>query len=204
MQGWHNVRGYGSLHDPGLTPRGELECASLSSTFPFHSDISQVFASPLQRTIATAYLAFKPSLQNGHCIPEILALPDTQEISDHPCNTGSDPADLRRLCDEAGWQVDLSLVQEGWNDKSRNGRWSPAAKAIEARARDARRAIRERVTEMQKQGEDSPQVVLVSHNAFLHDFTEDWEDCMDEVFKGECNHLPCHSTHCTVWNLVWS
>ena len=30
---------------------------------------------------------------------------------------------------------------------------------------------------MQKQGEDSPQVVLVSHEAFLPFFTEDWEDC---------------------------
>ena len=114
----------------------------------------------------TAYLAFKPSLQNGHCIPEILALPDTQEASDNPVNIGSDPADLRRLCDEAGWKVNLSLVQEGWNDKSRYGRWVATIEAIKARARDARRAIRERVAEMQKQGEDSPQVVLVSHGGF--------------------------------------
>jgi hypothetical protein len=74
-------------------------------------------------------------------------------------------------------------VQEGWNDKSRNGCWAPTAKAIKARARDAKRAIGERVTEMQKQGEDLPQVMLVSHNAFLHDFTEDWEDYIEEAFK---------------------
>ena len=67
------------------------------------------------------YLAFKPSLQNGHCIPEILALPDTQERSEYAGDIGSDPADLRRLCDEAGWKVNLSLVQKGWNDKSRDG-----------------------------------------------------------------------------------
>ena len=41
----------------------------------------------------TAYLAFKPSLQNGHCIPEILALPDTQEIS----NTQSTKAPIQLI-----------------------------------------------------------------------------------------------------------
>ena len=136
----------------------------------------------------TAYLAFKPSLQNGHCIPEILALPDTQETSEYACDIGSDPADLRRLCDEAGWKVNLSLVQEGWNDKSQDGRWASSAKAIKARARDARRAIRERVAEMQKQGEDSPQIVLVSHCGFLPFFTEDWEESgffSGEFFRGE-------------------
>ena len=136
----------------------------------------------------TAHLAFKPSLQNGHCIPEILALPEMQEVSDNPVNIGSDPADLRRLCDEAGWKVNLSLVQEGWNDKSRNGRWGATIEALKARARDARRAIGERIAEMQKQGEDSPQAVLVSHAGFLPFFTEDWEDtgCLSgEIFNGE-------------------
>jgi broad specificity phosphatase PhoE len=184
----NNTLTYDWSRDPGLTPTGEQQCASLSSTFPFHSDISQVFASPLKRTLTTAYLAFKPSLQNGHCIPEILALPDMQEVSDNPLNIGPDPADLRRLCDEAGWKVNLSLVQEGWNDKSQYGRFAPAIVAIKARARDARRAIRERVAEMQKQGEDSPQVVLVSHGGVLPFFTEDWEDCgclSGEKYTGE-------------------
>ena len=169
--------------DPGLTPKGENQCATLSSAFPLHGHISQIFASPLQRTIATAYLAFKPSLQNGHCVPQILALPDAQETSEWPCDTGSEPADLQRICDEAGWKVDLSLVPKGWNDKGWDGRWAPTARAIMARARDARRTIREAVAEMQKRGEESPQVVLVSHGGFLHYFTEDWED--SNVFSGE-------------------
>ena len=172
-----------SRRDPGLTPKGEQQSDSLASTFPFHPQISQVFASPLQRAIATAYLAFQPSLQNGHCVPEILALPDAQETSEYPCDIGSDPADLRRICDEAGWKVNLSLVPTGWNDKSRDGRWVPTAKAIRARARDARRTIRERVAEMQKQGQDSPQVVLVGHGGFLHYFTEDWEG--SDLFSGK-------------------
>jgi broad specificity phosphatase PhoE len=169
--------------DPGLTPKGEQQSTSLSSAFPLHSHISQVFASPLQRTLATAHVAFKPSLQNGHCIPEILALPDVQETSEYLCDIGSELAELRRICDEAGWKVDLSLVQKGWNDKSWNGRFAPTARAIRARARDARGIIREKLAERQKRGEDSPQVVVVSHGGFLHYFTEDWED--SNLFSGE-------------------
>ena len=176
--------------DPGLTPKGEQQCASLSSTFPFHAHISQVFASPLQRTIATAYIAFKPSLQNGHCVPKVLALPDAQETSEYPCDCGSSLPDLRRICEEAGWEVDLSMVQDGWNDKRWDGRWAPTARAIKARARDARRTIREKLAEMQKHGEDSPQTVLVSHGGFLHYFTEDWED--SSLFSGESVHGSCH------------
>lgn len=183
-QGWHNLPGYDmGRRDPGLTPQGEQQCASLCSAFPLHSRISQVFASPLQRTIATAYIAFKPSLENGHCVPEILALPDIQETSEYPCDTGSEPAELRRICDEAGWKVDLSRVEKGWNDKSWDGRWSPTTRAIKARARDARRTIRDKLAEMQKRGEDSPQAVLVSHGGFLHYFAEDWEDC--NFFSGK-------------------
>jgi broad specificity phosphatase PhoE len=186
--------------DPGLTPEGEQQCASLSLAFPLHSHISQVFASPLQRTIATAYIAFKPSLRNGRCIPEILALPDAQETSEHPCDCGPNPSDLRRSCEEAGWKVDLSLVQKGWNDKRWDGRWAPTARAIKARARDARRTIREKLAEMQKHGEDSPQVVLVSHGGFLHYFTEDWED--SGLFSGESAHDPCDLSYFSGTNLV--
>jgi broad specificity phosphatase PhoE len=190
-----------SRRDPGLTPKGEQQCASLSSAFPLHPHISQVFASPLQRTIATAYIAFKPSLQNGHCVPEILALPDIQETSEYPCDCGSNPPDLRRVCEEAGWEVDLSLVQKGWNDKSWDGRWAPTARAIKARARDARRTIREKLAEMQKHGEDSPQVVLVSHGGFLHYFTEDWED--SSLFSGESAHDPYRFPYSSGTSLVF-
>jgi broad specificity phosphatase PhoE len=184
LQGLHNLPGSDmARRDPGLTPQGEKQCMALSAAFPFHGQISQVFASPLQRTIATAYLSFKPSLQNGQCIPQVLALPDAQETSEYPCDTGSGPADLQRICDQAGWKVDLSLVQEGWNDKSWDGRWAPTARAIKARARDARRTIKEKIAELQMRGEESPEVVLVSHGGFLHYFTEDWEN--SSVFSGE-------------------
>jgi broad specificity phosphatase PhoE len=183
-QGTHNLPGFDpTRRDPPLTETGEAQCAELAAKFPFHSRISQVFSSPLQRTVATAYLGFYPALKNGHCKPEILALPDAQETSDYPLDTGSDLADLQRLWKQKGWSVDLSLVHDGWNDKSWDGRWAPTARRIKARARDARRTIREMVEEMQKAGVQSPEVVLVSHGGFLHYFTEDWED--SDVYSGE-------------------
>ena len=175
--------GFGSRHTVYFNSRREAQCAELAAKFPFHSRISQVFSSPLQRTVATAYLGFYPALKNRHCKPEILALPDAQETSDYPLDTGSDLADLQRLCKQKGWSVDLSLVHDGWNDKSWDGRWAPTARRIKARARDARRTIREMVEEMQKAGVQSPEVVLVSHGGFLHYFTEEWED--SDVYSGE-------------------
>lgn len=192
-QGFHNVPGYDmSKRDPALTPHGKFQCHSLASAFPFHSRINQIFASPLQRTIATAHLSFTPALQNGHCRPEIVALPDAQETSEWPCDTGNDPAVLRQLCEEEGWNVDLSMVHEGWNDKSWDGRYAPTARRIKERARDARRTIREKIAEMQRNGIDSPEVILVTHGGYLHYFTEDWEDC--SLFSGESSHSP--STQC--------
>ena len=65
----------------------------------------------------------------------------------------------------AGKLVDLSRVKEGWNSKE--GRWAAVPEAIEKRAREVRRWVRER-----EEGE----VVLVTHGGFLHYFTQDWGD----------------------------
>jgi hypothetical protein len=48
---------------------------------------------------------------------KIVLLPDVQETSDVPCDTGSDPEVLRKEMEEQGIPVDMSLVQEGWNSK---------------------------------------------------------------------------------------
>lgn len=49
---------------------------------------------------------------------KVVALPDVQETSDVPCDTGSDPEVLRReLVEEKGFPVDLGLLHEAWNVK---------------------------------------------------------------------------------------
>lgn len=167
------------MHDPRLTPLGESQCATLQKThFPpsVQQSISLVTASPLCRTIHTAHLVFSPALENGKCYPQILAIPDAQETSDFPCDTGSDPDKLRSICAEQGWKVDLSLVKEGWNIKTMDGRYSPASEAIRARARDVRLLLRQKARELAAKGDADVEIVLVTHGGFLHYLTNDWED----------------------------
>lgn len=179
-QGFHNL-GYEfhSLQDPRLTPLGQSQCEKLQTTdFPPESQrsISLVTASPLSRTLHTAYLTFAPALESGKCVPTILAIPDAQETSDFPCDTGSDVDVLHQLCADQGWPVDLSLVKEDWNIKTLANRYSPASDAIKARARDARILLRQKARELVDAGDESVEIVLVSHGGYMHYITDDWEE----------------------------
>lgn len=77
-------------------------------------------ASPLRRTIYTALESFEPVFQ-AHPDVQLIALPDAQETSDVPCDTGSDPEVLRQ--EFAGKNVNIDLVQDGWNIKVRLAPW---------------------------------------------------------------------------------
>ena len=94
---------------------------------------------------------------------KVIALPEAQEVSDLPCDTGSDLEVLRKEMN--GKPVDLSLVHEGWNNNG--GKWATSADAIEARAKEARKWLKAR---------PEKEIVLVTHGGFLHFFTEDWAD----------------------------
>lgn len=180
-QGLHNVgAGCYTIPDPQLTPLGIEQCETLrKSTFSDQSNIALVMASPLCRTLHSAHIIFHPALKSGErCLPCILALPDAQETSDDLCDIGSDPHDLRTIVVEKNWPVDLSLITDGWNDKSLGSRYSPASRAIEARARDARILIRQKVRELVADGNNDVHIVLVTHGGFLHYVTNDWEDAM--------------------------
>ncbi|KAK5062949.1 hypothetical protein LTR84_005025 [Exophiala bonariae] len=179
-QGFHNVgAGCYTLRDPFLTPLGEEQCQTLRDTsFADQSRISLVVASPLCRTLQTASLMFGQTLDsNSKCSPQILALPDTQETSDDLCDVGSDPAVLQKIVADFKWPVDLSLIKDGWNDKTLESRYSPHSDAIAARARDARLFLRQKIRELVDGGSDPDvEIVLVTHGGYLHYFTDDWED----------------------------
>ncbi|KAF3352901.1 hypothetical protein VdG1_08587 [Verticillium dahliae VDG1] len=178
-QGFHNVGGgcY-TLPDPHLTPLGEEQSKALGRTvFADQSKISLVLASPLCRTLQSAYLVFQSALtSSSKCHPEIIAIPDAQETSDDACDVGTNPSVLRRVVAESKLPVNLSLVKEGWNVKALGTRYSPESNAIAARARDARIFTREKIRQLIEQGDTEPQIALVAHGGFLHYFTEDWED----------------------------
>lgn len=185
-QGFHNLRVENhSLRDPVLTDHGKDQCKTLSEVFPYHQQVTDIVASPLRRTIYTALLSF-PEEVRSRGIP-VRALPQVQETSDLPCDTGSDAEVLHKEFGSGEWAgvVDLQLVKEGWNDKSSGSKWAPEGDKIDARAREARVWVRDlaaqRAKELVAQGaakteeEAEPHVVIVTHGGFLHYLTEDWE-----------------------------
>ncbi|CAG8978019.1 hypothetical protein HYALB_00000689 [Hymenoscyphus albidus] len=176
-QGFHNLSIENHiLPDPALTPLGKSQCEILSTTFPHHSTITHLVASPLRRTLYTCLLSFPAAVSAGK---KVLALPELQETSSLPCDTGSAPSILAAEFGPSG-TVDLSLVHEGWNTNT--GRWLPSASAIEARAREARIFLRKLGQEgVAKTGVDQ-HVVVVTHGGYLHYLTEDWDG--HEKFTG--------------------
>lgn len=178
-QGFHNLNTANhSLPDPDLTPLGESQCATLSKVFPtapcFSSPpkITHLVASPLRRTLYTCLLSFPEEVERGLVVK---ALPELQETSDLPCDTGSAPSKLKDEFSSGPFagKVDLEFVTEGWNSKT--GRWSPAASAIEARAREARVWLRNLAVEASKSSSEDLNIVVVTHGGYLHYFTEDWD-----------------------------
>ncbi|KAL4895027.1 histidine phosphatase superfamily [Aspergillus ambiguus] len=162
-QGVHNLSVANHvIHDPLLTDLGNEQCRQLRDSFPRHAQVDLVTASPLRRTIYTALQSFEPVFQ-AHKDMKLILLPDAQETSDVPCDTGSDPADLRREVENL--PVDMEYVHDGWNNKE--GRYAPTTAAIKSRARACRRWLKAR---------PEKEIVIVTHGGFLHYFTEDWED----------------------------
>ena len=156
-QGYHNLTATNhTMPDPSLTTYGEEQCRHLAQTFPYHSEVGLIVASPLRRTICTAIHSFPTELEQGM---KVVALPEVQETSDLPCDTGSDLDVLRE--EFAQKPVELGLVKEGWDSKK--GKWAATSNAIEARAREARVWLRDRTED---------EIVVVTHGGFLHFLTE--------------------------------
>ncbi|KAJ5899604.1 hypothetical protein N7495_004348 [Penicillium taxi] len=162
-QGFHNLSAENFvLPDPTLTDLGHAQCRKLQEDFPYHTQIDLVTASPLHRTIDTALKSFEPVFAT-HPEMKLIALSDLQETSDLPCDTGTDPSDLRE--EYADKPVNLNLVREGWN--SNTGRYAATNEAIDERARDARLWLKAR---------PEKEIIVVTHGSLLHYLTQDWED----------------------------
>jgi len=169
-QGFHNLcEANHQLRDPRLTELGEQQCRDLSQKISNLSSIDLIVASPIKRTLYTALFTFASLLKQR---PEmrIIALPDLQETSALPCDTGSDLAELvEEFKDQP---VDLSLLFDGWNEKS-TAPYAPVPSLILARARTARQWLAKR---------EEKEIAVVTHGGFLHFLTGDWTD--HSIFTG--------------------
>ncbi|KAK0667529.1 histidine phosphatase superfamily [Cercophora samala] len=171
-QGYHNLcQENHALPDPDLTDLGKQQCEELYKSFPFHDKITHLVASPLRRTIYTCLLSFNPSTSPAK--PAVVALPDIQEVSPFPCDTGSEPSKLlSEFSDDK--VVDLRLVEEGWNDKGPGSEYAPEPRKLHERARRAREWFRY-LGRGYEGGEGEVNIVAVTHGGFLHFLTEDFE-----------------------------
>ncbi|KNG90675.1 hypothetical protein ANOM_001118 [Aspergillus nomiae NRRL 13137] len=168
-EGLHNVgREYWDLTDPPLTDKGGEQCRQLRDRFAFHSEVELIVSSPLCRAISSAAISFGPVFENQPS-QNLILLPDLQEISDFPCDIGSEPEELMRKTANINIPIDFSFVESSWNSK--NGRYGPSIPAIQDRAQAVRRWLESR---------PEREIVVVSHGAFLHFLTEDWEDSFVE------------------------
>jgi hypothetical protein len=83
-------------------------------------------ASPLTRAIETAVLGFEPALKKDYV--NLLLVPQAQEISDKPCDTGLEREELESEMErilvaadgEASFdlsRIDYGILEPGWNSK---------------------------------------------------------------------------------------
>ncbi|ROT36241.1 phosphoglycerate mutase family protein [Sodiomyces alkalinus F11] len=178
-QGFHNLSYENeSIPDPLLTDFGKKQCANVRNNFHSHEKLTCLVSSPMRRTIYTGLYSFGPydpasampvEDDKGDGLLPVIAIPELQEVSDSPCDTGSA---VPVLAKEFGSRVDFSRVPDGWTDKvSSESPWEPRVGKLEARARTARLFLRELAA---KSGKEEVHIAAVTHGGFLHFLTDDW------------------------------
>lgn len=166
-QGLHQCLSNGwAVPDPALSLEGDSQCRKLCKTFPHMDKITHLVASPMRRTILTCLQSFQPAVAGGK---KILLVPEFQEVGAIPCTIGSSK---KKLECEFGSKVDLSLVQEGWNDKSEQSPFNDYdRKKLAARAQKARQFL----YDLSQSANDDAHIVVVTHGMFIDVLTKDYE-----------------------------
>ncbi|KAI1188232.1 histidine phosphatase superfamily [Nemania serpens] len=164
-EGQNNVSGH-AIPDPDLTRKGKKQCRKLRDTYPHISRVKLIVSSPLRRALHTAYIAFFSGADLPHPLhPHVVLLPELQENSARPGDTGSP---LSALVDEFGFRIDASELMSGggetWYHKGPGTAYFPSLPKVEERARVARVWLRGRARELG----DGDRLVVVTHGAFAH------------------------------------
>lgn len=172
-QAEHNVRqDYYSFPDAILTPLGKQQCSILhkSTEQTIQQSAQLLVSSPLRRTLQTSLMGL-PSLIGRLGGPSsIIALPELQENSSSPADTGSSRETLERMEEFDG--IDFGRLAKHWNSKT--GFWAPDPKSLKIRAAWTRKWLAERPEE---------EIVIVSHGSALKFLTEEhgpratWDNC---------------------------
>lgn len=111
-----------TIFDPHLTTQGYINCCKIRKEMAGKISPDLILASPLTRTLSTAWRVFSPSPTQR----EIWAWPNLQNYDPGPNGTGLGLDELRKRCQSKsnrGFEVRLDYVPWDWYDKE-TGIWS--------------------------------------------------------------------------------
>ncbi|KAJ8129730.1 hypothetical protein O1611_g3905 [Lasiodiplodia mahajangana] len=156
----HNVEANGDeLRDPSLTETGRRQSRALGVTFPFSEQVRVMISSPMRRAIQTGLTAFGSIVREEGL--KVILLPDLQEASARPSDTGSPAVELR---EEFGDVLKLDFLPDGWwyKDASTTYGGRDQGKVAE-KARQARLFIRSVARTL----DDNDHIIVVAHSGFI-------------------------------------
>ncbi|KAI0406848.1 histidine phosphatase superfamily [Xylaria palmicola] len=154
-QAEHNVFFDYSIHDAPLTALGKRQAAALAvHVWDLQAKADVVVSSPMKRALQTTRIGWAPAIDRLGGPERVVCLPALQETNGYPCDTGSSREALEGDPEFAAFN--LELLTPDWTCKE--GFWSPAAAALEKRARWVRQYLRDR---------PEKNIVVVAHGGII-------------------------------------
>lgn len=165
-QGYHNLYNDDQIIDPTLTDKGKKQCHRVCDQFTHHTNVTHILASPLYRTIETAFHCFRRAIDRG---VKIVAMPEVTEVSAEGFNRGHTSEEIIAWAQSplglGGDYLDqqtFSYLLPYWYEKSA-GLYEDSESKVMLRALIARRIIQR----LAKDAGDNSHIVVVSHQDFL-------------------------------------
>lgn len=165
-----------SKPDPSLTVLGLQQASQIIQDFPYSSSVTVIITSPLKRAVETTLAGFShildasnyPSSEETAGIvsacgikdgAKLIIDPDLQELSDHPCDTGSN----RNVLEASFPGVSFNVLDKNWQIKE--GGQADDGQAIEARAKKVKTQLAELVEKLRT--EEKKDIVVITHGNFM-------------------------------------
>jgi len=164
----HNALKDNFIRDPALTEKGVAQSRELCNTYKYRYQVAHVISSPMRRAIQTTIHGFEPLFFTGENRMRIVLVPELQESSARPSDTGSPAEELEyEFGDDL---VDTCFLSDGWWNKDASKSFGPDPEKLALRAQKARLYIRSLARSVAAQypneGENT-RIVVVTHSAFV-------------------------------------
>lgn len=170
-EGTHNLAHDTSILDPELTPHGVSQAQNLRHSFPYKPEVGLVIASPLRRTLLTAYEGFRDVLDQRYFLngsgdgvadgAHLLLDPDVQAHSDRPCDTGSEV----RVLEAAFPDLSFGDLDAKWHVKV--GVYAGDSESVGRRAEKVRQRLVGQFQQLAEGQGERKDIVVVTHGGMI-------------------------------------